>query len=74
MKLKSTHETEAYISDGGYYVILQPSVCSHTGEDEDMRIVLSPEQLRILVVDIQVALLTGDEWWNPVAIAEAEED
>ena len=72
MKLKSTHETEAYISEGGYYVILQPSVCCHTGEDEEMRILLSPEQMRILVVDIQATLLTVDEWWNLAAIPESE--
>lgn len=64
MKLKDTLATLTYVTAGGYYVILQTSVCEYTGEDEDMRIILSPEQMRLIVADMETTLLSADEWWS----------
>jgi len=65
MKLKSKAEkaTETYISDGGYYVIKQIHESPETGYDEDVLIILSPDQIKALITDMQDTLLEAEECW-----------
>ena len=59
MKLKSTYETECYISDCGYYVIKQddPYLSSET------QILLSPQQLSAIINHMTQAM-TDTSWWD----------
>lgn len=62
MKLKETYQTEAYISDGGYYVIRQPDPLG----DRDMVVLLSPDQLRAIMPDMKDAIDIERQWWMPI--------
>jgi len=55
MKLKQTFETETYISEGGYYAIKQ---------DDEAIVLLSPEQLRLLIADMSEAISGDADWWT----------
>ena len=59
MKLKPTFETDAYISEGGYFAIRQED---SMGEEDT--ILLSPEQLRAVMAYARVQLRTSKTWWN----------
>jgi hypothetical protein len=72
MKLKETVATLTYTSETGYYVISQPEVCAHTGDTIYSAIVLSPEQMRLIIVDMEAKLLSADEWWS-IQDTEGEE-
>jgi len=72
MKLKETVATLTFISESGYYVISQPEVCSHTGDTIYSNIVLSPEQMRPIIVDMESKLLYADEWWSTQGSEESE--
>jgi hypothetical protein len=59
MKLKAVYETEAYISETGYYVIKQTDqfFC------EESVIMLSPAQLKELIADM-MAHYANSDWWG----------
>jgi hypothetical protein len=59
MKLKAVYETEAYISEAGYYVIKQTDqfFC------EESVIMLSPSQLKELIAHMTVHQINSD-WWG----------
>lgn len=59
MKLKSTYETECYISDCGYYVIKQ----SDPLLAEEMQILLSPQQLKSIINHMADAV-SDPSWWD----------
>ncbi|WP_175920365.1 hypothetical protein [Burkholderia pyrrocinia] len=58
IKLKATHETEVYISQGGYLAISQDS-----GDGEDAIVILSPEQARVVAKEI-MRQLEDTSWWD----------
>lgn len=57
MKLRATYETETYISAGGHYAIRQVNSL-----DEEAIVCLSPDQMRLLVADMQEHL-KDIGWW-----------
>ena len=59
MKLKSTYETECYISEGGYYVIKQIDSYTH----EEMQIVLAPQQMQFIINHMTQAII-DPSWWD----------
>ena len=59
MKLKAVYETEAYVSEGGYYVIKQTDQLY----GEDSVIMLSPSQLKELIADM-TAHYVHSNWWG----------
>lgn len=59
MKLKSTYETECYISESGYYVIKQ----SDPFVSEEMRILLSPQQMQHIINHMTDAVIDSS-WWD----------
>lgn len=59
MRLKPTFETDAYITDAGYFAIRQESPM---GEEDT--ILLSPEQLRAVVAYARIQLRTSKTWWR----------
>lgn len=59
MKLKSTYETEVYISDGGYLAIAQPDPMG----GEAQIVLLSPEQARLVARKLEEAA-SDDGWWQ----------
>ena len=71
MKIKEQTATETYISSDGYYVISQPTECLYTGDRVDVRITLSPEQMRKIILDMGVYIDIEGEWWS---IQETEGD
>ena len=75
MKLKAKEEqaTETYISDGGYYVSKQIHQSLGTGYDEEILILLSPDQIKALITDMQDTLLEAEECWAIAHSAESED-
>ena len=66
MKLRASKEqkaTETFISEGGYYVIQQNGEYEYSGHDEEIKILLSPDLMRALIIDMQDNLLDADAWW-----------
>lgn len=59
MKLKPTFETDVYISERGYFVINQTS---SLGEEE--AVLLSPDQLRAVMVHARILLRSEKTWWS----------
>jgi hypothetical protein len=62
MRIKESYQTEAYISEGGYYVIRQPDPLG----GQDAVILLAPDQIRVILKDMQESLEIENEWWAPV--------
>jgi hypothetical protein len=59
MKLKAVYETEAYVSEYGYYVIKQ----TDQYHVEPSVIMLSPAQLKELIADMTAHYVNSD-WWG----------
>jgi hypothetical protein len=59
MKLKAVYETEAYVSEGGYYVIKQ----TDQFYGEESVILLSPSQLKELIADMTEHYVNSS-WWG----------
>jgi len=57
MKIRATYETETYISQGGYFTIRQID-----GLGEESILCLSPDQMRLLVANMQKEL-EDISWW-----------
>jgi len=76
MKLKRKEEeaTETYISERGYYVIKQSRESFETGHDEDILILLSPDQMKALITDLQDTLSEVEECWSLAHSPESEND
>lgn len=60
MKIKASFQTNAFINDRGYYAIQQ-----YDGFDESVVIELTPDQMRLLIADMEESL-EETEWFNPV--------
>ncbi|MGF6856020.1 hypothetical protein [Paraburkholderia sp. CI3] len=58
IKLKATLETEVYISQGGYLAINQEN---NIGEEST--VILSPDQARVVVKEIE-RQLEDTSWWE----------
>lgn len=58
MKLKPSYETETYLTQGGHYGIRQVG-----WDGEEHCILLTPEQMRLLMVDFEEAL-ADCSWFN----------
>lgn len=67
IKLKATHETEVYISRGGYLAISQDS-----GDGEDSIVILSPEQARVVAKEI-TRQLEDTSWWEESVLTDDTE-
>lgn len=72
MKIKDTTETNTYISGRGYYVIRQPEGEDSDGYMVDAGVALSPEQMRLIIVDMEAKLLSADKWWSAQSSEESE--
>lgn len=59
MRIKKTYETTTTVSDG-YYVISQSGEC---GDGSDT-ILLSPEQMELIISDMQNHLAAKEDWWD----------
>lgn len=60
MKIKASFQTKAFINERGYYAIQQ-----FYGFDESVVIELTPDQMRLLIADMEESL-EETEWFNPV--------
>ena len=56
MKLKSTVATETYLTAGGYYAIAQD-------DGQTCVVLLSPDQMKELIADMQEKLKSVPDWW-----------
>ena len=59
MKIKAQHETEAYVSESGYYAIKQQREI--LGEQI---VLLSPKQLELIIEDMTAAIDYQADWWT----------
>lgn len=59
MKLKESYATETFVSTAGYYTIKQPNQMA----DDDSIIMLTPEQMRLVMADMQ-EWLKDSSWFN----------
>lgn len=66
MKIRATYETETYLSQGGHFSIKQLD-----GIGDESIICLSPDQMRLLVTEMQ-KWLEDTSWWVD-AIAEDDQ-
>jgi hypothetical protein len=65
MKIKVQYETEAYISEGGYFCIKQDVW------GEDHLVMLSRDQCRLLAAELAKAAKNKDWWQDAIDTAEA---
>lgn len=59
LKIKSTDQTEVYVSEGGYICVKQ---VGHMGEDDSV-VTLSPDQARMVAEELtRLAAELGPDW------------
>jgi hypothetical protein len=68
LKIRATYETEVYTTEGGYVAIKQ---LDPMGGD-DSTVLLSAEQLGVLISELQTLLATREDWEG--ALAERTDD
>ena len=67
MKIKAAHETEAFINELGYYAIKQQSqFLDDRGNNFDAVVQLTPDQMRLLIDDMELCLESADDWFDSV--------
>jgi hypothetical protein len=65
MKIKAAHETETFINQNGYYAIKQPAqLTDHRGDEVPVVVQLTPDQMRLLIADMNESLESAHEWFE----------
>lgn len=67
LKLKLCHETKTYISDQGYFVIVQEN-----WQGEELTVRLSPDQIRAIAAYAEANRAEHDLLWSAGVNAESE--
>lgn len=70
MKIKAAYETEAFINQHGYYAIKQEGCCASCGEKPPAVVQLTPDQMRLLIADMQESLEGAEEWFEEAESGE----
>lgn len=63
LKINATYETEVYTTQGGYVAIKQ----SDPMGDDDSTVLLSAEQLGVVIGELQALLDTREDWEGALA-------
>ena len=65
MKIKAACETETYIGENDYYTIEQKTpFLDSNGIRIDAVVQLTPDQMRLLIADMEIHLETADDWFR----------